>query len=282
MSWVLRFAAKGAAPSAEDVDAYLKSRRHHDGLRRYDNPETGVSFGFESNGAHIAVLELNYNRPFAFALEAAEEVAAFLEAFDLEVDDPQDGGMGTGPFSREAMLCSWQRGNDLFTAALADAGGVLSSTQSAYGMERSKLRDLWWWNYRRVQTQNSLMVEDEGLIPLEAWVLVERLQRELVVPVRTVALAGSDEVKTSIELEGGPCAIMEADYVFHRRTGQLIPWSTVAPSVEGFGQRLKLSSGVEAIVYPLGLSAGQDVLDDLTPTEDTIYRVDFEDITRLL
>ena len=70
MSWVLRFAAKGAAPSAEDVDAYLKTRRHHDCLRRYDNPETGVSFGFESNGAHIAVLELTYNRPSVFALEA--------------------------------------------------------------------------------------------------------------------------------------------------------------------------------------------------------------------
>ncbi|MBW2257802.1 MAG: hypothetical protein JRI25_24815, partial [Deltaproteobacteria bacterium] len=46
-----------------------------------------------------------------FALEAVEDVAAFVDAFGLEVEDPQVEGMGEGPFTVEGFLSGWRAGN---------------------------------------------------------------------------------------------------------------------------------------------------------------------------
>ncbi|MBW1879843.1 MAG: hypothetical protein JRJ84_15890, partial [Deltaproteobacteria bacterium] len=81
----------------------------------YKNPDSGVYWTFdfsEEDGERVPVaLNLNYFRPDIFALEAVEDVAAFVDAFGLEVEDPQVEGMGEGPFTVEVLTAAiWSEG----------------------------------------------------------------------------------------------------------------------------------------------------------------------------
>lgn len=117
MSYDLFF-TKTPPPTLKELMAWFGTRHHYQMAKNQafrKSPDSGVYWAFDfsdEDGARVPVsFNLNYFRPDVFALEAADEVAAFVEAFGLQVDDPQTDGMGQGPFSREGFLRGWRAGN---------------------------------------------------------------------------------------------------------------------------------------------------------------------------
>ncbi len=87
------------------------------------NEETGTYFWFdlEDPGPELGVkpgrlapvsFHLNYFRPHSFALEAARELSALVEAFGLVIAGPALPGLARGAYSDEAFLEAWKRGNE--------------------------------------------------------------------------------------------------------------------------------------------------------------------------
>jgi hypothetical protein len=125
----------------------------------YANQDTGVYFsidhGDEGESSDddfriVAAFNLNFFRPHYFGLEAAPEVQAFVEAFDLLVDDPQIDGAGRSPFSRDGMLSGWNHGNRQGYRILLD------KPAEDYGARLMPTADLdrhWRWNLAREATQ---------------------------------------------------------------------------------------------------------------------------------
>src|SRR5436190_23953911 len=91
-----------------DLRAFFGARPHYQmnpGQAWYQNEDTHVYFSFEHSDddgtvePHPArysnvMFNMNFLRPHVFALEAEPEVRAFVEAFELAVDDPQEGMNG--------------------------------------------------------------------------------------------------------------------------------------------------------------------------------------------
>jgi hypothetical protein len=148
MSYDLYFRAH-ALPSADQVRAYFASRPHYEAREAeawYENPTTGVyfSFGYATvDDGPLIAFNINYNRPSFFGLEAEPEVASFIAAFGLEVDDPQADGMGQGPYSREGFLRGWNAGNRYGVSVTKTHGGPATSLPEATNT------GIWRWNQMR-------------------------------------------------------------------------------------------------------------------------------------
>jgi hypothetical protein len=91
---------------------------------------------------------INYFRPSIFGLEAAPELAAFVEAFAWDIEDPQSEGMGDGPFSVEGFLRGWNAGNRFgYRAFLGHAETEESLPRLSLPAELH--RNIWRWNRAR-------------------------------------------------------------------------------------------------------------------------------------
>lgn len=162
MSYDLYFRRRREAGplSAADVLGYFAGRSHYAVDREaasvtYANERTGVYFSFEltppfsddeaeaDDGTVDAGVSfnLNYFRPHIFALEAEPELAAFVERFGLSVDDPQNDGMGRGPYHRDGFLKGWHAGNRFAyrIAARPDAEALLT-------LPTAEIERIWHWN----------------------------------------------------------------------------------------------------------------------------------------
>jgi hypothetical protein len=147
---------------------YFKSRTHYecaDDQSWYRNEDTGVYFVFEysdtvttnapdlEDGASSYQLSfnINYCRPSFFGTEAEPELNAFIERFDLLVDDPQIDGMGVGEYDTAKFLYGWSKGNELGYQAVMQGGGA----KTIFTAPTSELERIWRWNLerRRLQTQ---------------------------------------------------------------------------------------------------------------------------------
>ena len=140
----------------------------------YSNEDTGVYFSFdfrdpaddhESDEDADATLSpvsfnLNYFRPHPFGLEAAPEVEAFVEQFDLLVSDPQTHGMGDGDFSIEGFLRGWNAGNEFAYRAIVSQ----DPSQRFLTLPASKIDLYWRWNVRRNFLQQEIL-EETGFVP---------------------------------------------------------------------------------------------------------------------
>ncbi|MEM9694191.1 MAG: hypothetical protein AAGA56_16700 [Myxococcota bacterium] len=128
----------------ERFDAYFASRAHFrldpDGAT-YENEDTGVYFHFIADADGRPKFNMNYGRPSPFGLEAAAEVAAFIETFTLGIFDPQSGGMDEGPFTEEAFLDAWSYNNALSVQLIRDQYQVQFETLCG-----ADIRLLWRWN----------------------------------------------------------------------------------------------------------------------------------------
>lgn len=107
----------------------------------YENEATGVYFRFQfdpgtgdagedddedddagggGDGPELS-FELDAFRPSIFALEARIELDALVAAFDLQVTDPQDGGIEGATWDGDAFIRGWTRLNELnYTTILRD------------------------------------------------------------------------------------------------------------------------------------------------------------------
>lgn len=102
--------------------------------------------------ATVAAFNLNYFRPPFFALEAFDEVAAFVAACDLVVDDPQLSGMGRGELDRDGFLAGWNAGNRFAHGAIVAQHEV----KSFHGRPEATLLAIWEWNRARRALQERI------------------------------------------------------------------------------------------------------------------------------
>ena len=172
----------------EQFSAYFSGRRHYtvkDGQALYENEDTGVYFWFdylddseggpEAPGGSVS-FGLNFIRPHFFALEAEPEVRHVVDYFGFKVYDPQPHGMGNGPYSREAFLDGWNRGNEFAHYSIMNWG---NPPRPIYARPREELEAIWRWNYARQQLQSRL--GDDIFVPKIMFVEIEGSAHSVVV-----------------------------------------------------------------------------------------------------
>lgn len=113
----------------------------------YENEVTGVYFGFDftsepQEGLVPLAFNMNYFRPHVFGLEAEPVVTAFVEQFELGIDDPQSSGMGQGPYSAEGFLRGWNAGNKFGHRAIMSH----ESAPTPLTMPSARVEGVWRWN----------------------------------------------------------------------------------------------------------------------------------------
>lgn len=134
---------------------YFSNRRNYQLQNQheahYENEDTGVYFHFEFHPQeeqkdHVLFFNMNYCRSHIFAQEALREVEAVVRAFELEADDPQLMGMGTGSFYPDKFISGWENGNQLCYGVMKERDtGDLSKPK----VPRKTAWDIWKWNYNR-------------------------------------------------------------------------------------------------------------------------------------
>ncbi len=226
----------------------------------YENKDSGVYFSFgltqpspvakgEQALASVASFNLNYFRPHVFGLEAEPEVSAFIQAFNLGIHDPQFGGMGDGPYSREGFLSGWNKGNEFGYKAIIEKNGR-SSVQ--YSLPGETIERYWRWNYGRAALQASFgesafvpsimfFVYEQRLVsaavwgdaipialpPVDLFVIVRKdlAQRRLFLTKRDTAVATAGEVEPLVAqypLHAGPMPFRLLSY--SKPPSDLVDW----------------------------------------------------------
>ncbi len=155
----------------EDVRTYFRGRTHYetsDSQATYHNSGTGVYFQFEfensaadktSDDTPIAPRLLpvsfcvNAFRPHVFGLEAAEELAEFIEHFDLTIYDDQAKGMGEGEFSKDGFLRGYNLLNEVAYKAIID---TVPECRNGVFLPTTTIESVWRWNYEREKLEEIL------------------------------------------------------------------------------------------------------------------------------
>jgi len=184
MSYDLFFKPRKSDDSAQDFAKYFSARQHYEVTETqalYQNEDTGVYFVFdlqnepdedeEADGAEVetypVALNLNYFRPTFFGLEAEPEVAAFVQAFEMTVSDPQDK-MRNGKYDSKKFLAGWNHGNEFgYSAILRDP----DSRSDIISCPGAKLLKAWEWNRNREQLQNEF--GESLFVPMVMFILVD-------------------------------------------------------------------------------------------------------------
>lgn len=240
----------GASPDGDTLAGWFRGRRGWTVDRRearYEDPCTGVSFAFErtdhQDGVRVPLaFALPYLRPSFFAQEAAGELAAFVEAFDLEVFDPQRSGLGQGAFSAEGFLRGWRSGNlNALRARLAADPGAAATLKTLPG---ATLQAVWGWNRAREAYLERLGHVESS--PCFAPVIFFVTPREAPTAVLTAVLWPED----------APTALPEVDLVLRTSAPgtppQVVPRAALAPILERrerrpAGHRFGLNGVVHAL-----------------------------------
>jgi len=167
-------------PKAYDANAireHFASRRCYEvseSQAGYGNDDTGVyfTFGFEDDrdasedeqriGSHIA-FNINFYRPHIFALEAEPEIAAFLARFESAIVDPQNEGMGSGPYSRDGFVRGWNAGNRVAFKVMAEHG----KSAPPWPADPALIEAIWKWNYGRKDLQK--LAGEDVFVPRISW-----------------------------------------------------------------------------------------------------------------
>jgi hypothetical protein len=142
--------------SNEQFMAYFRTRPNYEVSARqcvYQNKDTGVYFLIDHNTTDsTASLSLNYYRPHTFGLEAVGEIAAFIEYFGFSIFDPQNEGMGDGPFSKDGFLKAWNHGNEFGYSAIL---GSDKRPEKVWRAPKERLEEIWRWNFHKPKVQDS-------------------------------------------------------------------------------------------------------------------------------
>lgn len=171
MSYGLNFRSRIPGTTLPHVDfvSYFATRAIYEvneSQAWYANEDTGVyfTFDFSEDANDVAeasddvppllpvAFKLNHLRPSAFGLEAAPELAAFVQRFDLLVSDPQISGMGDGDYSEAGFLRGWNAGNAVGYRSLASD----EARPDALTLPTSQIESLWRWNFDRNKRQDQV------------------------------------------------------------------------------------------------------------------------------
>ncbi len=140
MSYDLFLGPRSAQFERRRFADYFGSRDHYQLSEQdafYQNPDSGVYFGFEfapvpkdSQEQSLPVsFNINFFRPSYFILEAELEVSALVRHFGLIVFDPQVDGMEEGEYQSDLLIKGWNGGN---LCAFATFLKKIGSTFRAY------------------------------------------------------------------------------------------------------------------------------------------------------
>jgi len=229
MSYDLFLTPNSTTLTGDQFASYFSARSHYavnNDQAIYENEDTGVYFSFDymSDAGGSVSFNLNYFRPHFFGLEAAPEVAAFISAFNLSIDDPQNDGMGDGPFSMEGFLRGWNAGNRFgYRAILSQDERPETHVYPSADLER-----VWRWNSNRLALQDS--VGDSLFVP------------------RIMFMRGTDMARAAIVWpDACPIYMPEADIVIVLRDElsttpavddpreiTVVEWANIEPVVNGY------------------------------------------------
>ena len=162
MSYDLFFTSESI--SRESFKRYFNGRPYYQIEKDqawYTNEDSGVYFSFEVNDdceededlPHSASFNMNYFRPHFFAIEAEPEVRAFIDHFSCSIDDPQNEGMESGPYSGEGFLRGWYNGNEFSMQAILN---MPENTNEYVSKPTVELEKHWKWNKSRMQRDEDL------------------------------------------------------------------------------------------------------------------------------
>lgn len=193
----------------------------------YENPDTGVCFSVKlQSGRNLlfqrtavsAVVEINFYRPTYFGVEAEMELSEFVAAFRPRIHDPQIGGMGNGPYSRQGFLNGWYLGNLLAIRAILSSNPDLDVAS----MPADQLRTSWQWNYHNAERSERL--KNRCFVPLIMFLVVDGRPSRVVIWPRgmSVLLPHVDYVLVGRLVSGKKCF-------------GLVPWSEVVEVVRRAG-----------------------------------------------
>lgn len=162
----------------DEFHAFFSQRpsfRAKNGQAVYENNDTGVYFVFDlategdrEEPSHKVSFNLNYFRPHFFAREAGPELAAVIAAFGFRIHDPQNDGMGDGPFSEEGFLQGWDHGNAFGYQAMLRSE---TPPTTIHSRPTAELDAIWRWNRQKAVTQNGL--GEQVFVPRVFWVVVD-------------------------------------------------------------------------------------------------------------
>ena len=267
MSYELYFKARQHAGMDEARFLHYFHHRPHyrvqDGQAWYINEATGVDFCFTltplpdaqaPHGNHYpVVLHISYLRPDYLIQEVEPEVTAFVRYFELQVADPQAGGMGEGEYDPIALVSGWNGGNELAHGAMLQHDHLAAPLP--HHLPSRTLRRIWRWNYGRVERQARLgaqilvppiqLYQWQGevvslaewpdgcpaVIPPVDWLLIPRQQlapRRWWQPVPDVVLIEWVHMAPLLQLHGA----QEAD------GGIALPYRQTPPSIAKMIRRL--------------------------------------------
>lgn len=236
MSYDLYFRSRRAV-SVEELRTYFGDQLNftlNDERAHYENEATGVYFGFDfmtepEEGRVPVAFNINYFRPHVFGLEAEPVLTDFVEAFELEVDDPQSEGMGEGPYSPEGFLRGWNAGNRFGHRAIL----TMEEAPSPLTLPAARIRSIWQWNYgKEVNAEAMIDLIDEAppcfLPTIMLFQTGERELKSLVVWDAKMAIAVPDVDLVLTTTDDGAAIVAPANDVL----GIVGVHSTWAPDFE--------------------------------------------------
>ncbi len=186
MNYDLYFAPRitGTDIPPEDIFAYFRDRPYYLIERNhalYNNEDTGVKFIFvyekivcddeegeitpEEDRSSIVSFFLGGLHPHFFLREALPELEAFIEEFDLIVEDPHEGGMGRGDFSKDLFITGWdQASRKAYEITLRQK----QLPHALHSYPTDALDKIWQWNHTRDDYQEE--VGDHMYVPLISFI----------------------------------------------------------------------------------------------------------------
>lgn len=156
------------------IDGFSVTRTDSGAQYWYANDDTGVYCHFDLGtndqpGAPSISFNLNYIRPSFFAYECMPIVVEFCRAFDLQVDDPQEGIKRAAVLSE--LVESWMDHNANAVNAISRDPGT--DFEPRYYPEA---RATEWWRYAFERRKIELKLGDEFFVPT---VLLLELEKEI-------------------------------------------------------------------------------------------------------
>jgi len=172
MSYDLLLKPKNGDLTVEQFKMYFATKPHYSLILNgeslqamYKNKITGVSFYFkyqhksqhEDTEYFPIIFNIDYFKPSYFANEADIELKAFVDTYDLMVDDPQMNGMGVGDYQSDKFISAWLRANDLVCKP------AILSNKEIPTLPSDKIESVWLWNKQKDMLQEN--VTDDVFVP---------------------------------------------------------------------------------------------------------------------
>jgi hypothetical protein len=233
VSYDLFFRAKSSEPTLGEIRAHFASRPNYevgDSQVMYENTITGVYFSFDLDRTDeersSVAFNINYFRPHVFALEAEPELTAFMQRFELDIEDPQMDGMAEGPYTPEGFLRGWNAGNRFAHRALSrDMRPADLRTLPARA-----LFETWSWNHQKPYYED-LLCSVEMIVGYVPTILLLEKERE---PGRILSAV--------VWADAMPIAMPRVDAVLIAgelapRGPSLVPFDRIEPLLRSYARR---------------------------------------------